>query len=91
MLVGEGEAERRGVQLREEGAVGLPAETQEAVGGKVGAEWGGGGRGVATEHSGSANKTSVQAAVSGKPHVAGTWWRGVKIGGEGDSGASGGP
>ena len=39
VLVGEGVAERRGVQLREEGAVGLPAKTRESVcGGRWGAE-----------------------------------------------------
>ena len=91
MLVGEGEAERRGVHLREEGAVGLPEETREAVRRKVGAGWRGGGRGEGAEHSGSANKACSPGSRLWQAACGCDLVGGVKIGGEGDSGASGGP
>ena len=81
VLVGEGVAERRGVQLREEGAVGLPAKTRESVcGGRWGAEWRGGGRSEDAEHSGSANKICSPGSCLWQAHEAVTWcWGGARL------------
>ena len=76
VLVREGVAERRGVQLREEGAVGLPAETRGAVWGRWGAEWRGGRRGEDAEHSGSANTICSPGSRLWQAHEAVTWCRG---------------
>ena len=91
VLVGEGVAERWGVQLREEGAVGLPAETRGAVWGRWGAEWREGRRGEDAEHSGSANTICSPGSHLWQAHEAVTWCGGGKTGGGGDSGASRGP
>ena len=67
VLVGEGAAERRGVQLREEGAVGLPAKTREVCvgeGGELSGEAAGGAKMLNTV--GALTRSAVQAAVSGR-------------------------
>ena len=93
VLVGEGAAERWGMQLRDEGTMHLPAETREAVWGRWGAEWRDGGRGEDAEHIGSANTICSPGGRLWQAHEAVTWCVGgwSKPGGGGDSGASGGP